>query len=202
MARCANCNKIILFGGTRDGAHQFCNATCYNNARTAAVAQILPQDDVEALLNQLHTGPCPLCKGPGPVDVHMAYTVYSMLVLTQRRQSGRICCRSCGVKHQTKAIALSALFGWWGFPWGLIYTPVQISRTVGEITSAKHRTGPSEILRQHVRQVMAQSVSGQIRLSTNCPKCGYDIRVQLESGSPRCPECGTEIERAPGVVPA
>src|SRR5947208_3382511 len=38
-------------------------------------------------------------------------------------------------------------------------------------------------------------------LERYCPQCGYDLRW-LPSGSDRCPECGTQIDRAtPSILP-
>ncbi len=46
----------------------------------------------------------------------------SLLVVTFRNGSGGILCRRCRRTEATKWTIVSALFGWWGIPWGPIYT--------------------------------------------------------------------------------
>ena len=40
------------------------------------------------------------------------------------------------------------LLGWWGFPWGLILTPVQVVRNVSGMLSGRESSRPSEDLRR------------------------------------------------------
>lgn len=56
--------------------------------------------------------------------VHFKYTV-SIIIMTFRRNSGAYILRD-GESHlpySWKYSLISVLFGWWGFPWGLIHTP-------------------------------------------------------------------------------
>jgi hypothetical protein len=58
------------------------------------------------------------------------YTV-SVLVMTFRRPAGEgIYCSSCRKKEAFKWTLVSAIFGWWGFPWGPVYTFQAIGRNV------------------------------------------------------------------------
>ena len=41
--------------------------------------------------------------------------------------------------------------GWWGFPWGLVLTPVQIARNILGITSGPDPAVPSLALRKIVQ---------------------------------------------------
>ncbi|MDM8544830.1 hypothetical protein QUF90_27500 [Desulfococcaceae bacterium HSG9] len=45
----------------------------------------------------------------------------------------------------------SFLLGWWGFPWGLIMTPIQVVRNIVEIFKAPDGSQPSEKLNNIVR---------------------------------------------------
>ncbi|MFO0946564.1 MAG: hypothetical protein U1D30_11535 [Planctomycetota bacterium] len=53
----------------------------------------------------------------------------------------------------------SGLFGWWGFPWGLVFTPLQIYRNVRGILSPPDSRVPSPELEYVVRQKLAERVA-------------------------------------------
>ena len=79
----------------------------------------------------LHQGNCPQCQGPGPVDIHTSHKVYSALAFTRWSSHPVMACRSCGRKQQLKHAIFSFALGWWGFPFGLVITPVQVIRNIG-----------------------------------------------------------------------
>ncbi|MBX6316663.1 MAG: hypothetical protein IRY99_27680, partial [Isosphaeraceae bacterium] len=136
MASCDYCGTTLLFGGVRDGDLRFCNEKCHQQGFLLAVADQVPGDVLSEYVRQAHEGPCPKCNGPGPIDVHTSYTVWSALVLTSWRSRPEVCCQACGTKSQIGAAVSSAVLGWWGFPWGLILTPIQILRNLGGLLSS------------------------------------------------------------------
>jgi hypothetical protein len=50
------------------------------------------------------------------------YSVFSALIITTRTPIQGIFCSACAKKAALKASLTSAIFGWWGFPWGPIWT--------------------------------------------------------------------------------
>src|SRR5262252_4770125 len=130
MGKCGNCGSTIIMGGVRAGDQSFCNNNCAQNAYVLSVTKSLPTDLVERQIEEIWRGNCPKCRGPGPIDVHKIHEVWSALFLTRWSTKGQVSCRSCAVKRQLGGIAFSFFFGWWGFPWGLILTPVQIIRNI------------------------------------------------------------------------
>jgi hypothetical protein len=62
-------------------------------------------------------------------------------------------CPKCGSSGPVDAV-FSLAFGWWGFPWGLIMTPVQIFRNVAGLLNATDPMVPSpqlgHIIRLHI----------------------------------------------------
>ncbi len=154
MASCAYCGETIVFGGVKAGDLRFCNAKCLDRARVLAAAAPVPEETVAEFARQIHEGPCPRCQGPGPVDVHMAYWVWSALAFTRWGNRQQVSCRKCAVKSQAGRLTLSALFGWWGFPYGLFITPVQIGRTVMALASPPRPTEPSARLHQVARSYL------------------------------------------------
>jgi hypothetical protein len=91
----------------------------------------------------------------GPVDVHVRHTIWSAVFLTSWKSTPEISCRGCATKGQLGDAALSLLVGWWGFPWGLLMTPVQIGRNVFGLVKGPDPTNPCAQLEKFVRMNMA-----------------------------------------------
>ncbi|HYM34571.1 MAG TPA: hypothetical protein VET48_04195 [Steroidobacteraceae bacterium] len=160
MARCSYCDSLILIGGVRDGEMRFCNAKCHARGRAMLVARQIPLELVRQRTQAIHTGPCPRCnKDNGPVDVHTAHKVYSALVMTSWSSQPQVSCRACGVKSQALGAASSLLLGWWGIPWGIVMTPVQIGKNIVGMLRNPATDGPSAQLEQMVRLDLASRAS-------------------------------------------
>ena len=82
--------------------------------------------------------------------------VWSALVLTSWKNEPQISCRSCGRKQQVLSLVISLVAGWWGFPWGLIMTPVQVIRNLRGIFGGPDPLQPSPQLEQAVRVSIAR----------------------------------------------
>lgn len=167
MASCAACDATIFFGGKRNGDLRFCNARCEQNGLLSIRANEIPTDVVSKHLGELHRGNCPKCGGDGPVDVHTSYRIWSALVLTQYTSRPSICCQSCGTKQRLGDTAFSAVLGWWGFPWGILVTPIWIGRNVVGFFRNPDPTEPSPALEKIVRLHLASSVPQSVP-----PSCG------------------------------
>jgi hypothetical protein len=87
----------------------------------------------------------------GPIDVHKVHKVWSAIFLTTWNSSQQVCCRSCATKSQLGGVLFSLLLGWWGFPWGLILTPVQITRNIVGMCAGPDPSHPSAELRKLVQ---------------------------------------------------
>lgn len=151
MAKCDFCGTSILMGGVRAGQQHFCNNKCAQNASILNVAQQIPADILEKRIEEVWRGNCPKCNGTGPIDVHKYHQVWSALVLTRRTTDSQVSCRSCGTRRQVESLLISLVAGWWGFPWGLIYTPVQVARNISDMMNGPDTSQPSQELRKMVR---------------------------------------------------
>ena len=107
------------------------------------MANDIPFEVVDEAMLNVHRGDCPLCEGPGPVDVHMSHEVWSALVMTSWKSIPHICCQSCGQKKRLVSLLGSLLLGWWGFPWGIIMTPIQIIRNIVDMVALPDTSEPS-----------------------------------------------------------
>jgi len=165
MAACGACGTTILFGGVNDDGTRFCNAKCHAQAELVFAARHIPPDLVRREAETVHRGMCPKCEGPGPVDVHTSHQVWSLLLLTSWKSTPQIACRRCGVKSQVGDALFSFFLGWWGFPWGLVVTPVQITRNVLAMFR-KPAPGPSADLERIVGlEIASQSIRNAQRIS-------------------------------------
>lgn len=158
MAKCSYCGSTLLFGGVKEGDRRFCNAECHQGGQLLDLASQLPDGQVREHVQAVHQGSCPLCDGPGPVDVHTGYRVWSAVILTSWKNTPRVSCTSCGRKNQLRDGLFSLLVGWWGFPWGLVMTPVQLLRTLAAMSRPPDPYAPSPELERMVRLALAAAV--------------------------------------------
>jgi DNA-directed RNA polymerase subunit RPC12/RpoP len=154
VARCDYCSSTILFGGKRDANGRFCNQTCQGRGALLAISREIPDSAVREQVWKIHQAPCPKCGGAGPVDVYVAHKVWSALLLTSWSSTPQVSCRSCGRKSQLAGAGFSLVLGWWGFPWGLVVTPVQIGRNLVGMGRSAAST-PSPQLEKIVRMMLA-----------------------------------------------
>lgn len=155
MASCAYCSTTIILGGKKDGDLRFCNDKCLEKGALARVASQLPHHEVYPYVDRVHQGNCPHCAGPGPVDVHTSYRVWSALLFTSWSSRPSVCCQKCGVKRKLGDAAFSLFLGWWGFPWGILVTPFQIGRNIVGLLKRTDPHTPSGALENILRLDLA-----------------------------------------------
>ena len=158
MASCGSCNKWIIFGGKRSGDRRYCDANCQASGELSRLASGVSESEAKLLAARIHSGSCPECRGPGPNDVRTSYQVWSLVFMTRWKSTPRVSCRSCGLKAQAMDGAISLFAGWWGFPWGLLITPVQVFRNVHAALAQQTPSRPSAKLEQHARILLATQV--------------------------------------------
>jgi hypothetical protein len=158
MAVCDYCSKRFgLFGVHADG-YSFCSANCRDRARQLLTSlDGLPPQDIQSYIDKARGGTCAGCGGPGPLDLYQSYRVYSFVVLTRWSTHNHFVCRACARKEQMKSLGLSALLGWWGFPFGLIMTPVQIVRDIAALAG-----GDQQHASQRLQNIMKLNLARQI----------------------------------------
>jgi hypothetical protein len=156
MKKCAYCGNSILFGGKRDGNLTYCNARCQSSGVLVAASRNLPPAVVADTLRSIHSGLCPKCHGTGPIDVHSSFRVWSMVFVTSWSTRQHLCCASCGQRTKLMDVLFCAALGWWGIPWGLALTPIQIGRNLHALAKAPDPATPSAALERLVRMQLAR----------------------------------------------
>ena len=161
MPTCSYCDAHFWFGGVSMNGRKFCNAECQYNGSLLDIAEQLPSETVSKYVADMRKGDCPKCGGPGPVEVHTSYRVYSYVVATSWSNRPRISCKACARKAQLSDMAMSAALGWWGVPWGLLMTPVQIGRNVAGLMSNPNAAKPSPLFVKILKLNLASQLVAQ-----------------------------------------
>jgi hypothetical protein len=161
MATCSYCDSFILFGGKTDETGRYCSEKCQQAGHLLVFASQLPGEQMDQLVEKFHQGACPRCGGTGPVDVHKAHQVWSALFMTSWSSKPVLSCKSCATKRQLGGIVFSGVLGWWGLPWGLVMTPLQIVRNIGEMIGGPKAGTPSALLQKYVRLQAGAVLAGK-----------------------------------------
>jgi len=157
MATCNTCNNTILFGGKHDGDRVYCNDQCMARSALSEAGAQVPAETVRREALALRSSACPQCQRTGsPIEYRESHRAISYIIATSWSSPGQLCCRTCHVKALLGNSAITLLAGWWGFPWGLIATPLQLIRNVVGLCSGGDRPEPSEKLLAAVRSMLAQ----------------------------------------------
>lgn len=152
---CPTCGISVLFGGFKDGDKKYCSKRCYEADEINRIAMQIPLDAVVSQTNKIRNGKCPVCQKDGPIDVHKSYFVYSIIIYTSYKTNEHIVCKECARKKQLSDLFLSSLIGWWGIPFGLIITPIQIAKNVIMLIKSPDQSEPTELMTQRIRQMLA-----------------------------------------------
>jgi len=78
-------------------------------------------------------------------------------------------CQSCGTKRKVFDTFYSLVFGWWGMPWGLLITPLQVLRNLVGLLRKPDPSVPSAALEKMVRLRMAEEILRARREQANSP---------------------------------
>ncbi len=167
----------------------------------------IPPELVQFEIERIHSGNCPVCKGPGPVDVYYSRWVRSFIVATQWGSSSALSCRPCRNKKWLQDTTTTVAMGWWGFPSGIVLTPIVLLRNGWEFYCGPKASRPSKRLHPVASARLGATVAAacQMAPSLECARCntGY-VLVGFRDGAPdiRCRSCNGELPRQIESVPA
>jgi hypothetical protein len=160
MGTCDHCGALIIFGGKRSGGLRYCSEKCLRASSNIFAAHELaaqvPEELIQRQIEAVRQGECPKCGRPGPIDVYVSHRIWSFIRVTSWKSLPQVSCRTCGIKSQCGGVLFSLLFGWWGFPFGFVMTPVQIGRNLIGMFHVPDPTKPSSQLMEMVRADIAK----------------------------------------------
>jgi hypothetical protein len=158
VEKCGACGATLVFAGARRGGIPFCDPKCATDGAWAAYArQWVPEEEVERRASLLFAGPCPKCRGPGPVDVHATYFIWSAIVASFTSMGTHVACDACARSRRARDVALVVLLGWWSWV-GIFLTPFILYRAL--TSRIVPRSAPSDLLRGVARRQLAEEVAG------------------------------------------
>jgi hypothetical protein len=156
MSACSQCGKSILFGGRQLDGRRYCSAACAQSHPLHLAADQVPQDILQRQVSEWRQSRCPRCKRQdATIDVYEHHRVHSLLLMTQWSTRRSVCCRRCGRRDQLLSTLYCLGLGWWGFPWGLLVTPVQIIRNIVGLCQGEPPR-PTTAFEQIVRRQIAR----------------------------------------------
>jgi hypothetical protein len=133
---CDYCGNSARFFKVTDAGQRFCSKICLRNARLMEISEDIPDEE------------------------RKFYTVWSAVIFTRWTKRTHVCCKSCGKEENVWSIIFCLLFGWWGIPWGLFVTPVQIFSNIAEIFNSRNEgPTPSDDLLQVARIELASKMT-------------------------------------------
>lgn len=159
MAMCDSCDSTIVFGGKKEGLYRFCNDKCYQKGYIQSGRASVPPQLIAQEAMKIRQSSCPICSGPGPVEVFTEHKIWSAIYLSCSSSRAFLCCRACGRKKQLMATLFCGTLGWWSLN-GLILTPFQIIANLSAMLKAPNPTYPSLELEKIVRTKLATDLAG------------------------------------------
>lgn len=102
--------------------------------------------ELETYAEKLRKIACPICNQTHKkLNGTIAYTVKSFVFFSSFGIKPIIACPECLDKENNNSISSTLLLGWWGFPWGILKTPIYIYKNM-KIKSQNHLEKPNETL--------------------------------------------------------
>jgi hypothetical protein len=156
MSTCSHCGKSILFGGRTLDGKRYCGVACARSHPLHQAADQVPYDILQRHVTEWRQSSCPRCKRrDSAIDVYEHHRVHSFVLMTQWSTRRSVCCRRCGRRDQLLSTLYCVGLGWWGFPWGLFVTPIQIVRNVAGLCEGEPMQ-PTAAFEHMVRRQIAK----------------------------------------------
>lgn len=103
-------------------------------------------EDITNYVDIIRSLPCPVCGNTTQkLNGTIVYKAKSFILFSLFQKQAIIACPSCLTRKNNEGIFVSALAGWWGFPWGFIKTPQYIYLNV-QAKKKNRNTQPNTIL--------------------------------------------------------
>ena len=113
-------------------------------------------EEIEVYSKLLQDLPCPICKETREkLNGTISHTVISFIVFTSSRAEPIIACPNCLDKKNKRSMISTFLLGWWGFPFGILKTPIYIYRNY-KAKKENHISVPNNTLLSYTLENIGQ----------------------------------------------
>jgi len=120
---CDYCGDAAKINFLLNEGQRFCSAQCLRDARISEAAVDFDDATILQAARKIRSGACPVCSSMAtPVEVRYSYTTTSIIIISNQETKTRLCCVPCGRKENRGGLLVSFFIGWWGIPWGPIFT--------------------------------------------------------------------------------
>ncbi|MCJ8312244.1 MAG: hypothetical protein HRU38_08380 [Saccharospirillaceae bacterium] len=155
---CATCNSFIIFPGKKAGKRKYCNQHCFDMDKLGRISDDVSDTDAISRANIIKVSSCPTCQQTKALEIYKSYFVYSIILFTSWKTISELSCRSCAKKQQATNLTISSLAGWWGFPFGLIVTPIIIGANIVALIKKTDQENTSKALIEYSRMSLAREI--------------------------------------------
>ncbi|MBC3917698.1 hypothetical protein H8L32_09460 [Undibacterium sp. CY18W] len=153
---CDYCGNSARYKPVLDEGQRFCSKKCLHHARISEAAVDLTEPMILLAAGKIRSGACPVCdKMNTPVEVRYAYTAMSFIVVSNQKTKTRLCCVQCGRKENIESMLVSFFIGWWGIPWGPIFTIAALFENLKAMFEMTAIEEPSDELLKAARYQLA-----------------------------------------------
>jgi hypothetical protein len=153
---CDYCGNSAKRNPLFDNGQRFCSSKCLTAIRISEAAVDLSPSEISEKAQSIMNGVCPECSGhESIVEVRYYHRVMSIVYFTRYTKKSSLCCVACGRKKNIKSFWLTMLLGWWGFPFGLLFTPAYLIANMGEMFEKRSQGEPSEELLREAKYQLA-----------------------------------------------
>ena len=112
----------------------------------------LSRRDVDELVAAIRKQPCPECgQTRRPLNGGEVADAKSFVLFTTFDSHTAVACPDCLARRAKRSAVVTALFGWWGIPWGPFYSVKALRRDIRTIRQ-RDRDDPSDALRTFVEE--------------------------------------------------
>ena len=164
---CDYCGDSAKINFLLNEGQRFCSALCLRDARISEAAVDLSDATVLQAARKIRSGACPVCNSMAtPVEVRYSYTATSVIFMSNQETKTRLCCVPCGRKENRGGLLVSFFIGWWGIPWGPIFTIAALFGNFKAMFEMMADEEPSdELIKLAKNQLAVSALENSVRIS-------------------------------------
>ncbi|MES2038319.1 MAG: hypothetical protein V4495_10795 [Pseudomonadota bacterium] len=155
---CDFCGDSAKINFLLNEGQRFCSHRCLQDARISEAAVDLADATILQAARKIRSGACPVCNSMAtPVEVRYSYIATSIIFMSNQETKTRLCCVPCGRKENRGGLLVSFFIGWWGIPWGPIFTIAALFGNLKAMFEMTSDEEPSDELMKLTKNQLAVS---------------------------------------------